>query len=45
MKGARTRKYLSGRRENSSAIGESDVLRSVPGDRESIVLLISGIVF
>ena len=43
-KRSRTRKYLSGRGENSSAIRESDVLSSIPGDREGIVFLVCKVV-
>ena len=35
------RKYLSGGGENLSAIGELDVLSSIPGDREGIVFFVS----
>ena len=45
MKGARMRKYLSGGGENLSAIGESDMLSSIPEDRESIVFFVSGVIF
>ena len=45
MKGTWARKYLCGRRENVSAIGESDVLSSIPGYRESIVFFVSRVVF
>ena len=34
------REYLSGRGENLSAIGESDVLGSIPGDREGIIFFV-----
>ena len=44
MKSSRTRKYLSGRGENPGAIWESDVLSSVPGDREGVVFLVSRVI-
>ena len=43
-KSSRTRKHLSGRGENPSAIWEPDMLSSIPRDRESIVFLISRVV-
>ena len=44
MKSSRMRKYLSGRGENPSAIRESDVLSSVPEDREGVPFLVSRVV-
>ena len=44
MKSSRMRKCLSGRGENPSAIWESDVLSSVPGDRKGIVFFISKVI-
>ena len=41
---SRMRKDLSGRGENLSAIRESNMLSSIPRDRESIVFLISRVV-
>ena len=44
MKSSRTRKYLSRRGENPDTIWELDMLGNVPGDRESIVFLISKVI-
>ena len=44
MKSSRMRKYLSRRGENPSAIRESDVLSSVPGDRTGVAFLVSRVI-
>ena len=44
-KGTRVGEYLSGRGEDLSAIGELNMLGSIPGDREGIVFIISRVIF